>query len=133
MLGTPLGPNFGQCSCDFSLEFLYGHILKSFSKLFENLESLGAFAIELVQSAQILGRNNARDWDPAFLHHDAGLTPVDLIDQAVELLLDLGDLHRLRRRLLRHIASLQIGFNGIEKDRSALFGKSFQIRLGCGQ
>ena len=41
LLGLPLGTNFGQRSCDLSLEFLCGHVLKGLSELLEDLEALG--------------------------------------------------------------------------------------------
>src|SRR5687767_932765 len=40
LLRPPLGPNFGQRSCDFSLELLCGYILEGLSELLEDLEAL---------------------------------------------------------------------------------------------
>jgi hypothetical protein len=128
LLGPPLGSNFGYRSCDLSLEFFCGHIPKGLSELLEDLEALGALTVEPVQPPKILGRNNPRHRDPALLDHDAGLMAVDPVYQTVELLLDLGDLHRLGRRLLAHVVSLQSGLNGIKKDLSAPFEQMDQSR-----
>ena len=101
MLGcSTLGSHFrsylAQGDRSLSLDFFEGNVSKCFPDSIDRGEVGGALRLVVGEHFEVAGGDEGGDGDTVFLDKDAAFAPINVVDEAVELLLDAGKFSSFR-------------------------------------